>query len=195
MLVASSVAEVDADAWEVAGTLPERDPEAGDLLDVYGGESLLVDGGALLRLWTLLGSGLGGQQTWSPDGARLLNLAVMQPEVNPAFGPLFWLLLAQELGPTETPSGNLVKAMGPMMYQLRYYPTLVPPAESVRSAQVSFLEELSPGSTDGGCAEFSDEDWSERCHGELERRREWVERNVYAHVYARIGNRELAPLG
>lgn len=195
VLVASSVAEVSESAWATPETLPESDPEAEDLLDVYGGDSLLVDGGSLLRLWALLASGRGHEQTWSPDGARLLNFAVMQPLVNPAFESLFWWALADGLGPAEDSGGDLVRTLGPMMFQLRHYPTLVPAEAEVRAAQVAFVERMAPGSTDAACAGLSPLQWSERCARELQARQSTIERNVYAHVYARLGDRELAPLG
>lgn len=55
-------------------------------------------------------------------GAKVINLAIAQPAINPAFGALFWLALAGDLGRFGDYAPNLFKVVGPMMYRLTDFP-------------------------------------------------------------------------
>jgi hypothetical protein len=145
----------------------------------------------ILNLFARLVCGVEHHHSWLLDGARTLNLAVAQPSVNPAFEPLFWLALADDCGPSGYRE-NLYELAGPMTYQMMAYPERTPNPSEVRGAQIAFLEELFPGTTDPACEQLSDTQWAERCDQELRRHQAFVDQRVFVDLLlrARVAARE-----
>lgn len=160
-----------------------------DELDIYAGEYQRSDSGSFSRMWARLISGSTARSIWEMDGAKFLNLAVAQPKINPAFGPLLWLVLADDMGPGPVwdPSENLFKRVGPMTYQLSEFPSLTPLPEEVRSAQIAFLEGMFPGTTDARCQQFSNEEWAARCEEQLRIHQDLVDYRFFTPLLERIG--------
>lgn len=176
-------------SWTSRDTLPSEDPEANDLLEVYAGEHQMEDTGSILNMWAGLVGGLEGRALWDLVGAKVINLAIAQPAINPAFGALFWLALADDMGRCGDYAPNLFKVVGPMMYRLMDYPELTPPPAEVRRAQVEFLERMFPGSTDASCGELSDTAWAARCDAQLREHQPLVDDLVFAPLLERVGAR------
>jgi hypothetical protein len=160
-----------------------------DELDIYAGEYQRADSGSFLRMWARLISGSTVRSAWEMDGAKFLNLAVAQPRINPAFGPLFWLFLANDMGagPIWDHAENLYKHVGPMIYRLSEYPVLTPSPDEVRSAQIAFLEGMLPGTTDASCQRLSDEEWAARCKEQLQQHQNLVDDRFFNALIERIG--------
>ncbi|NJM90924.1 MAG: hypothetical protein HC863_01175 [Myxococcales bacterium] len=85
------------------------------MLDVYAGEHQLEDTGSILKMWARVIAGAASRGLWDLVGAKVINLAIAQPAVNPAFGPLFWLALADDMGPVGDHADNLFELVGPMI--------------------------------------------------------------------------------
>jgi hypothetical protein len=168
-------------------TLPRSEDDATELLESYAGEYPLEDTGSILKMWAELIAGLEESALWDLVGAKMINLAVAQPAINPAFGSLLWLALADDMGQIGDYAPNLFKRVGPMMHQLIDYPELTPPAAEVRRAQVEFLERLFPGSTDGSCEQLSDMEWAARCEELLRQHQNLVDDRFFAPLLERIG--------
>src|SRR4051812_29093572 len=95
------------------GQTPQDDGEGGEVnetLAVYGGSSRWIPSYALLRVLGMMLAGTTERQIWALNGAHLLNLMVVQPLVNPPFGPLFWLALAED---APGPADNLYTDLAP----------------------------------------------------------------------------------
>lgn len=169
-------------------TLSSGEDEQENLLDVYAGAYQLGDTGSFLRMWAQLICGT-SQSIWEIDAAKFINLTIAQPELNPAFGPLFWLFLADDVGPGPIwdYDENLYKRVGPMIYRLSDAPTLVPAPEEVRSAQISFLEGMFPGSTDATCQQLSALEWAARCDEQLRRHQTLVDQQFFAALLDYVG--------
>lgn len=164
------------------------EPPEEDDIDIYAGEHQLEDIGQLSTAWASL---LGGYQRWTlwqMPLAKFFNLAVVQPRVNPAFSPLFWLFLADDSGPGPLWdwSENMFHRVGPMIFQLSEYPALVPSPAEVRQAQIAFLEAGWPGSTDATCAGLSEEDWTRRCEASLVEHQQMVDDRFFDRILERI---------
>jgi hypothetical protein len=160
-----------------------------DELDIYAGEYQRGDTGSLSRMWAHLLSGSTARTVWEIDAAKFLNLAVAQPRINPAFGPLFWIFLAEDMGPGPVwdHSENLFTRVRPMIYRLSDYPALTPSPEEVRSAQIGFLEGMFPGTTDASCQQLSDVEWAARCEEQLRLHQDLVDYQFFTPLLERIG--------
>jgi hypothetical protein len=183
----ASVSRVKDDAWISRDTLPANDFEASELLDVYCGEYQLEDTGSILKMWAWLIGGVAGRHIWDLDGAKVINLTAAQSSINPAFGPLFWITLADDMGPIGDYRENFFDLIRPMIYLQIHYPKLAPDVQEVRRAQIKFLERVLPGSTDDGCERFSDGDWAAHCDEQLRRHQQFVDDRVFEPLLARIG--------
>lgn len=172
--------------WE-RNSLPRSEDEAIELLEIYGGEYQLEDTGSILKMWSELVAGLEASAFWDLVGAKMINLAIAQPAVNPAFGPLLWLAFADDLGRFGHHSSNFFKLVGPMMYQLIDYPELTPSPAEVRRAQVEFLERMCPGSTDSTCEHISDAEWAARCEEKLQQHQQLVDDRFFDPLLESIG--------
>jgi len=165
------------------------DEDQNALLDIYAGEYQRGDTGSFSRMWARLIGGSTARCVWEIDGAKFLNLVIAQPRINPAFGPLFWLFLAEDMGsgPVWDHDENLYKRVGPMIYRLSDYPTLTPLPEEVRSAQIGFLEGMFRGSTDASCQQLSDVAWAARCEEQLRLHQDLVDCRFFTPLLERIG--------
>lgn len=173
--------------WTREDSLPGDVEDVLDLMEIYGGERQLADAGVFIGLLATLVSRQKPEFVWQGEAAKLLNLAVAQPAINPAFGSLFWLALADELGPREDPSANFFDLIETMIYAQIHYPILVPTASDVRLAQIAFLERLVPGSTSAACQTMSDIGWAAVCSEVLRSQQEVLDRHLLVHLYARTG--------
>ncbi len=171
------------------GTFSLEDDEQNDLLDIYAGEYQIGDTGSFSRMWARLISGSTVRSVWEIDGAKFLNLAIAQPQINPAFGPLFWLFLADDMGPGPIwdHDKNLYTRVAPMIYRLSEHPTLIPSPEEVRSAQIAFLEGMFPGTTDASSQHLSDMEWAARCEEQLRLHQDLVDNQFFTPLLERIG--------
>lgn len=96
--------------------------------------------------------------------AILLNYAVMQPLVNPAFGPLFWIGLHVDLDNRRAAEPDLGLALGAMAYDLARYPASKNEAGDVREAQLQYVKTyVEPDLDDGKWRRASDQDWAAHC--------------------------------
>jgi hypothetical protein len=188
-VVPVEASEIRDDAWASRDTLVEDDEDTKDTLDIYAGDSQLEDTGAFLGMWARVITGATSRGLWQITGAKFINLAIAQPKINPAFGPLLWLFLADDMGAGTLwdYADNLFKRVGPMIYQLIDYPRLTPSPEEVRRAQIDFLEGLLPGTTDASCAQLSDGEWAARCEDQLRRHQRLVDDRFFAAVLEKIG--------
>lgn len=78
----------------------EDDGEGGEVnekLAMYGGSSRLDFSYEITRVLGAMLAGTTQRHSWDMTGTHLLNLAVVQPLVNPSSGPLFWLALAEDI--------------------------------------------------------------------------------------------------
>lgn len=182
----ASSSRVEERSWTSRDTLPSEDPEAKDLLEVYAGEHQMEDTGSILNMWAGLVAGLEGRALWDLVGAKVINLAIAQPAINPAFGALFWLALADDMGRFGDYAPNFFKVVGPMMYRLMDYPELTPPPAEVRRAQVEFLERLFPGSADASCEQLSEVEWAARCEEQLRQHQSLVDDRVFEPLLERL---------
>jgi hypothetical protein len=186
VIPAASVSRMSTAAWTQPDSLPSSDYEASELLDIYCGEHQLEDAGSITKMWAQLIGGVGTKHLWSLTGAKVINLAISQPAINPAFGPLFWLALADDLGIIGDYSENFFKVVGPMIYLQIYAPERNPAPSEVRSAQVAHLKRLFPGSTDSTCEHLPDGDWAARCAEQLKLHQQLIDDRVFARILESI---------
>jgi hypothetical protein len=138
--------------------------EVNETLAVYGGMSRMNWSHEIGRVLGTMLAGTTERRIWAMTGAHLLNLAVVQPLVNPPFGPLFWLALAED---TPGPADNLYTELTPMMFDMSIYPTRVPSPQEVRRAQGEFLLRLTSGLVGGDAEQRSPDDWLRICTWQL----------------------------
>jgi hypothetical protein len=153
---------LDVGAATVGYTLRD-DGEGGEVnetLAVYGGSSRMNPSYQLLRVLGTMLARTTERGIWALTGAHLLNLAVVQPLVNPPFGPLFWLALAED---APGPADNLYTELAPMMFDMSVYPTREPSPQAVRRAQGEFLLRLTSGVVGGDAEQRSADDWLRIC--------------------------------
>jgi len=99
----------------------------------------------------------------------LIELAVIQPMVNPAFESIFWLALYREINPRGGKGRELGAAMGPLAFDMSGYPASRAEAGTIRAAQVAFidahLENISGDRLEDRerWLVASDEAWADRC--------------------------------
>lgn len=187
VIPADSTLRVNPSAWTQPDSLPTADFEASELLHTYCGAYQLEDAGSITKMWAQLVGSVTVKYLWDLTGAKVINLAIAQPTINPAFGPLFWLALADDLGIIGDYSENFFKVVGPLIYLQIHAPERIPAPSEVRSAQVAFLERLFPGSTDATCEHLPDWDWAARCAEQLKLHQQFVDDRVFSHVLERIG--------
>lgn len=151
----------------VSGYTLEDDGEGGEInekLAMYGGSSRLDSSYEITRVLGAMLAGATQHQLWDMTGAHLLNLAVVQPLVNPAFGPLFWLALAEDI---PGPADNLYTTLAPMMFDMSVYPTRMPGPQEVRRAQGQFLLDVTSGLVGDDAEQRNAHDWLRICTWQL----------------------------
>jgi hypothetical protein len=179
---------LDVGAATVGNTLHD-DGEGGDItetLAMYGGSSRMNWSHELLRLLGTMLAGTTERRIWSMTGAHLINLAVVQPLVNPAFGPLFWLALAED---APGPADNLYTDLAPMMFDMSVYPTHEPSPQAVRRAQGEFLLRLTSGLAGGDAEQRSADDWLRICTWQLYAQWPMMDR-LFGEVWSRTTRAE-----
>jgi len=184
----------DIQPWKNETTLPD-DGELGDaynLLEVFGGDARGENTGQILMVFARLLCGVQHEHAWMGTSTHVLNLAVAQPFVNPAFASLFWLALAEDSGPRGH-RRTLYELVAPLIYEMKVYPHLRPHASEVRRAQVAFVHGLSPDLDERDALTLSDADWAERCAETLSRHRGVVEQNVVHEVLMRVAQAAQEP--
>lgn len=168
-----------AKTWQLNNSLRADDEKASDLLHLYGGDFLLENTGSFLRLWARLIAGVQERQIWDIEGAKFINLAVAQPTVNPAFGSIFWLGLADDMGPHGAYRDNIFDLFKPMMFIPARYAEALPSARDVRAAQVSFLGKMFPGCVDSHSVEEPDAVWTAFCEKQLHKHQGLVDERFF----------------
>jgi hypothetical protein len=140
------------------------DGEISENLEVYGGPSRMH---ASYQFLSGLGAMLSGEamkHPWVVTAAHLLNLAIVQPLINPPFGPLFWLAFAED---APGPADNLYADIAPMMFDMSVYPTREPSPEAVRRAQGEFLLRFTSGLVGEDAEQRSADSWLRVCSWQL----------------------------
>jgi hypothetical protein len=168
----------------------EDDGEGGEVnekLAMYGGSSRMGFSDEITRVLGAMLAGTTQRHSWDMTGAHLLNLAVVQPLVNPPFGPLFWLALAEDI---PGPADNLYTTLGPMMFDMSVYPTRMPSPQEVRRAQGQFLLDLTSGLVGGDAEQRAAEDWLRICTWQLYAQYPLMNR-VFREVWSRTTQAEL----
>jgi hypothetical protein len=184
----------DVARWKQESTLPD-DGELGDacnLLEVFGGEARGESTGQILTMFARLLCGNQQAHAWLGTSTHVLNLAVAQPFVNPAFASLFWLALAEDSGPRGH-RATLYELVVPMIYEMKVYPDLRPRPGEIRRAQVAFVHGLSPDLDAGKALALSGADWAEQCAEQLRRHHGVVEQNVVHEVLMRVAQAAQEP--
>jgi len=91
--------------------------------------------------------------------AEFITYCVIQPLVNPAFGPLFWLALERDLG-----SGRLGDIVGALAYDMRQLPeTRGADRPRIRAAQIELAEQFDPQLERLRWTAASDAEWAAYC--------------------------------
>jgi hypothetical protein len=173
-----------------AGYTLEDDGEGGELnekLAMYGGSSRMDFSYEITRVLGAMLAGTTQRHSWDMTGAHLLNLAVVQPLINPPFGPLFWLALAEDI---PGPADNLYTTLAPMMFDMSLYPTRVPSVQEVRRAQGEFLLGLTSGMVGGDAERRSADDWLRICTWQLYAQYPLMNR-VFREVWSRTTQAEI----
>lgn len=159
-----------------------------DLIDIYAGEYQMETAGVFTEAWAQLAGGYRSASIWEIPLAKFFNLAVAQKRVNPAFPPLFWLLLGDELGPGPLWdwSPNIYKRIGSMIHLFAEYAEAAPSPREIRQAQVAFLESLFPGAAGPDSERLSEAEWAERCEAQLRLHQQMVDDQFFDVVLQRI---------
>jgi hypothetical protein len=180
----------DLETPVAGGYTLEDDGEGGEInekLAMYGGSSRMDFSYEITRVLGAMLAGMTQRQSWDMTGAHLLNLAVVQPLVNPPFGPLFWLALADDI---PGPADNLYTTLSPMMFDMSVYPTQVPDPREVRRAQGQFLLDLTSGLVGGDAEQRNAEDWLRICTWQLYAQYPLMNR-VFREVWSRTTQAEI----
>jgi hypothetical protein len=120
-------------------------------------------------------------------GAHLLNLAVVQPLINPPFGPLFWLAFAQD---TPRPIDNFYQTVGESMFDMMAYPTRMSDPDELRRGQGRLLLELTSGVAGGDAEQRSADDWLRICSWQLHAQYPIMDR-LFGEIWSRMTRAEL----
>jgi hypothetical protein len=166
------------------------DGEGGEVhenLEVFGGPSRWVPSHELLRVLGAILAGTTERRIWSMSGAHLLNLAVVQPLLNPAFAPLFWLSFAHD---APGPADNLYQYFGESMFDMMAYPTRVPADAELRRGQGRLLLELSSGVAGGDAEQRSADDWLRICTWQVHAQYPIMDR-LFGEVWSRTTQAEI----
>jgi hypothetical protein len=172
----------EVEAFIGEDTLPVT-AETEDLLDFYGGasRSLSVIDVADVFAWLL--SGTLEDNTGMPSVTQLLNLVVVQPLVNPASAPIFWVALNAGLAPDEP--AELIDIMRPMIFDMATWPESRSAAAKVRAAQADFFEAHAPAQFPADWAMLDDRAWAEACKQLVAAAKYGIESHVFELVTRR----------
>lgn len=166
------------DREDVAGpTLPATSR----LVARYGTSAQSISSEDLIRVMAHLVTDRTRQLPWAVSGSQLLGLAVAQPSVDPAFGPLFWLALADTM--RDGPRSELQQIVGPLMLELATYPASRATAHAVRRAQGVFVMRFDPA-RGRDAEEQPDATWLATCEAVLADRHDHVDQHVFREVAA-----------
>jgi len=161
--------------------------EVNETLAVYGGSSRMNWSHEITRVLGAMLAGTTERHMWAMTGAHLLNLAVVQPLVNPPFGPLFWLALAED---APGPADNLYTDLTPMMFDMSVYPTQVPSPQEVRRAQGAFMLRLTSALVGGDAEQRSADDWLRICTWQLHAQYPMMNR-LFSDIWSRTTQAEI----
>lgn len=173
-----------------SGFTLQDDGEGGEVnenLMVFGGSSRMHGSHTMTRVLGAMLAGTTERHIWGMTGAHLLNLAVVQPMVNPPFGPLFWLAFAED-GPG--PADNLYTTLTPMMFDMTVYPMRVPDPQEIRRAQGEFLLQLTSGVAGGHAEQYSDDDWLRLCSWQVHAQYPMMNK-LFAEIWSRTTQAEI----
>jgi hypothetical protein len=169
---------MEAESFEEAREIP---PEEQSILDVYGGQDRYTTVEALRDVLVRWVARTFEREAIYADGCHALNLLVVQPLVNPAFGSLLWIALALDLTGREVPN-NFFDTLRAMMFDMAAYPTSRGNAVAIRAAQVDFVRRCLPSLVPPNWAELSDEEWAQACEGLYQEYGGAVDANVFGAV-------------
>ncbi len=155
-------------------TLPDTEQ---DLLDVYGGDSRQLFAEDVLAVFARRVAGAPRQT--SVDVTYLCNTAVIQPMVNPGFGPLFWVGLSLAFDSRDT--DDVMAILRPMALDMTRYPA----RSEVRAAQATLFERFSPELLPPDWERLDDRAWVDACKQLLASFQYAIEWNVFEMVTQR----------
>ncbi len=173
----------DVEAFPDATTLPESE-QTEDLLSYYGGESRSLDIIEVIDVLSWLVSDTLATHSWWPAVTQTLNLVMVQPLVNPASAPLFWVAAGWVLASADAAS-DLMVLMRPMTFDMSRYPASRDDAPAVRAAQAAFLRTVSPALLPASWASLDDLAWAEVCKQAVLDWRYCIESELFALVTRR----------
>lgn len=170
-----------ADSYPGATTLPVgADTESA--LEFYGGESRCLFGDDAIDVLSWLVSDTLAPNGWWPSTLQLFNLLAVQPLVNPACAPLFWVALNQVM--FNDASGDVMAILRPLTYDMATYPASRGAAPQLRAAQADFFraQEAEPPPD---WASLDDLAWAQACKHLVWQARCGIESHVFDLVRAR----------
>ena len=170
-----------ADRYPGATTLPLGADTESDL-DFYGGESRSLYGDDAIDVLSWLVAGRLEPNSWWPSTTQLFNLLAVQPLVNPACAPLFWVALNQVM--FHDASGDVMAILRPLTFDMSRYPASRSAAPQVRAAQADYFraQEAEPPPD---WASLDDPAWAEACKQLVWKARCGIESHVFDLVLAR----------
>jgi hypothetical protein len=148
-----------------ATTLP-HDEDVDLEIQAYTSRFLMSD---FLNFWAAEIAGRRARRVFLAD-AHLVNLVGGQPLVNPAFAPLFWLAVREELVPSLTRPIEIWSVVWDMIFDMANYPLSRSKEDEVRRAQVDFVVRLGVEIDAGLAVAATDDEWTATCERVLEER-------------------------
>ena len=171
----------DAKRYPGATTLPlSADTE--DTLEVYGGESRQLFGDDAISVFSWLISDTLEKNCWWPTTTHLFNLLAVQPLVNPACAPLFWVALNHVM--FHNASDDVMAILRPLTFDMSSYPASRSAARQVRAAQAEFFR-AQAAQPPPDWASLDDPAWAEACSELVRQARCGIESHVFDLILAR----------
>jgi hypothetical protein len=150
---------LDKNKFPGVTTLPDNEASE-DVLDHYGGESRAVDAIEVIDVFSWLVSDTLEKRNWLPAVTHVVNVVMVQPLVNPAAEPLFWVAMNDVLDDREE-SGDLMRVMRPLCFDMKRYPASRGDAPAVREAQAEYFRKWATPPSDW--ATLDDAAWAQAC--------------------------------
>ena len=173
----AQVASLDVD------TLPTDSQKAQARLSRVAGAGRNDTGPNVLQ--TLAELAVGVRHSMRGGDLRLFfNDVVIQPLVNPAFEPLYWIALGYDNDALAHP--NFYRVLAPLMFDMTRWPESRADAALVRRGQIEAIAEVAPSIDVSRAAELSDDAWAATCAEALRSKqalmelRVWLELDRYA---------------